>query len=60
MQKPIKHQSTSVRIADCTLLCLSMEIGEGPKGRPEGGEWEPIQNSCKLKLRLSPNMHIQL
>ena len=32
---------------------------EGPKGRPEGGEWEPIKNSCKRKDRLSPEVHAQ-
>ena len=24
------------------------------KGDQRGGEWEPIQNSCKLKIWLSP------
>ena len=27
---------------------------EGPKGRPERGEWEPIKISCNRKDRLSP------
>ena len=32
---------------------------EGPKGRPERGEWEPIKNSCNRKDRLSPEVHAQ-
>ena len=51
----------------CSILLLyghrrhagTTSISEGPKGRPEGGEWEPIKNSCKLKLRLSPKVHAQ-
>ena len=27
---------------------------EGPKGRPEGGEWEPIKISCNRKDQLDP------
>ena len=32
---------------------------EGPKGRPEGGEWKPIKNSCNRKDQLSPEVHAQ-
>ena len=37
-----------------------LKIYEGPKGRPEGGEWEPIKISCNRKDRLSPEVHAQL
>jgi len=29
------------------------------KGDQRGGEWEPIKNFRKLKLRLSPKVHTQ-
>ena len=34
-------------------------VYEGPKGRPEGGEWEPIKNSFNQKEWLSPKEHVQ-
>ena len=37
-----------------TVVDAMFNASEGPRRRPEGGEWEPIKNSCKWKDRLSP------